>query len=96
MTKDKLFEQGSENRESLFIRKRRMVNEILPDEQHYIEYSDRLRKTIDISSTEKAGFEPFVQQDFHELLKYLTGLYQDAAEHVKKEEVGEANNEAEG
>ena len=98
MTKDKLFEQGSESRQSLFIRKRRMVNEILPDELHYIEYSDRLRKTIDISSTEKPGFEPFVQQDFHELLKYLTSLYQDAAAHVKEEkeeEVGKAN-ETEG
>jgi len=95
MTKDKLFEQGSESRQALFIRKRRMVNEILPDEQHYIEYSDRLRKTIDISSTDKAGFEPFVQQDFHELLKYLTSLYQDAAEHVKEEEEEAAPRAAE-
>ncbi len=48
-------------------------------------------KTIDISNTEKAGFEPFVQQDFHELLKYLTNLYRDAAEHVQKKEVEESS-----
>ena len=90
MMKDKLFEKVSESRQSLFIRKRRMVNDILPDEKQYIEYSDKLRKTIDISSTEKAGFDPFVQQDFHELLKYLTSLYRDAAAHVKEEEIEEA------
>ncbi|NQU65347.1 MAG: hypothetical protein HQ517_13840 [SAR324 cluster bacterium] len=88
MMKDKLFEQGGESRQSLFIRKRRMVNEIMPDEQDYIEYSDKLRKTIDISSTPKPGFDPFVQQDFHELLKYLVSLYREAAEHVKEEIVG--------
>lgn len=91
--KNKLFAQSSESRQSLFIRKRRMVNEILPDEQHYIEYSDKLRKTIDISDKEKAGFDPFVQQDFHELLKYLVSLYREAAEHVKEDTVlGEAED----
>ncbi len=94
LMKDKIFEQGKESRQSMFIRRRRMINDILPDEEHYIEYSDRLRKTIDIVGEEKAGFEPFVQQDFHELLKYLVNLYRVAESHVRKEEVEEPKEQA--
>lgn len=85
LMKDRIFEQGKENRQEMFIRRRRMINEILPDEEHYIEYSDRLRKTIDIAAEQKLGFEPFVQQDFHELLKYLVNLYRVAESHISKE-----------
>ncbi|MFH2133432.1 MAG: hypothetical protein ABIK68_23895, partial [bacterium] len=65
-------------------------------EQFFIEYSDKLRKTIDISETEKFGFVPFVQQDFHELLKYLVGLYRDAAEHVRDTNQPEAADREKG
>lgn len=86
LMKDQIFEKGKESRQSMFIRRRRMVNELLPDEEHFIEYSDRLRKTIDITNTQNPGFEPFVQQDFHELLKYLVNLYRVAESHIKEEE----------
>jgi len=86
LMKDKIFEKGKESKQSMFIRRRRMVNDILPDEEYYIEYSDRLRKTIDIINNEKDGFEPFIQQDFHDLLKYLVSLYRDAESHIRKEE----------
>jgi len=84
--KDRIFEQGKESRKTMFIRRRRMINEILPDEIYYIEYSDKLRKTIDIATEEKPGFEPFIQQDFHDLLKYLVSLYRSGEAHIRLEE----------
>jgi hypothetical protein len=87
MMKDKLFEKGSEEKRNIFIKKRRMVNDITPGEKFFIEYSDRLRKTIDVTSESKDGYDQFVQQDFHEMLKYLAKLYKDAGNHVRENNV---------
>jgi len=85
MMKDKLFVKGSEEKQNIFIKKRRMVNDVTPDEKFFIEYSDRLRKTIDVTSEDREGYDQFIQQDFHELLKYLAKIYKDAASHVIEE-----------